>query len=126
MRLFLTARGPPFNAVRERVFFDVKADFGFGIFGQRGHELADGLEKGTNVGIMAFDSLLQIGQLAREFFVKRERFTESDESAHDRDIDLDGLLAVENARQHRNALFSESEREVLEVLSPLQGSKLEP
>jgi hypothetical protein len=53
-----------FDAVRDRLLFDVKADFGFGRCGRRSHELTDGFKEGLDVGIVTFDLPLKLRQLA--------------------------------------------------------------
>jgi hypothetical protein len=49
----------------------------------------------------------------------RERSSQPDEDADDRDIDADGFEALEHARQHGHALFSKCIGQVTPATSPL-------
>ena len=81
------------DAVRNGVYFDVEADFGFGRRRWWGHELADGAEDRLELGIL---SALQVGQFASEVGVGREHFTQAHEAAHDGDVDLHGAGAAKH------------------------------
>src|ERR1022692_3324959 len=69
------------------------------------HQLPDRLEHDTKMGIVL---LLEVIQLTRQVLVRGEHFPQTDESAHDGDVDLDSSFAIQNARQHRNALLGEN------------------
>ena len=47
------------------------------------------------------------GELAIEFFVRFEHLPQSHEGPHDRDVNFDGLFAVQDTRKHRHTLLSE-------------------
>ena len=56
---------------------------------------------------------------------KDKGLSEPDEGAHDGDIDLDRLVAAQNARQRRDALLSKSIGIIFVILPTLQASKME-
>ena len=77
------------------VFLDVEADFGFWRLRRgRGHELADGIEEGTDGRVVAFDALLQVGQFAGEFGMTGQHLTELNKGAHDRNVDQLGIALL--------------------------------
>lgn len=65
----------PDGLVRDGVFFDVEAYFGFRWSRRRGHELADGLEQRADRSVVAFNAFFEIGEFGSEFFMKGERFS---------------------------------------------------
>jgi hypothetical protein len=54
--------------------------------------------------VLAFHGI----QLPTQFFILAEHSAHPDERTHDLDVDLNGPRAVENAREHGNAMFGES------------------
>ena len=75
---------------------------------------------------MALDLALQFGQFVSQFLVQGERFSQTHEHPHDGNVDLNGARTAQHARQHGDALLREDLRQILDVVSSLQGSKLEP
>jgi hypothetical protein len=67
----------------------------------RGHQLADGIEKGPDGRVVALDALLQVGQFAGEFGMARQHLTELNKGAHDRNIDLHGALSARTRKMAR-------------------------
>ena len=61
---------------------------------------------------MAFDALLEFGQLAGERSVAAEDLAESDKGAHDGNVDQDGALAAKHGRKHGDALLCERVRQI--------------
>lgn len=84
-----------------RLFFcaglDVKADSTFLRCRRRSHQLADRVEDDTKLPVVP---LFQIIESPRQLAVAGEHFAQMDESAHDLDVDCDGLLAPQHAREH--------------------------
>jgi hypothetical protein len=78
------------------------------------------------VGVVALNLALQFGQFVGEFLVQGKGFTQAHKNAYDGNVDLNGARAAQHARQHGDALLSENLRKILEMLAPLEGSKLEP
>jgi len=68
---------------------------------------------------LAFDALFELGQLAGQLLVQRQRLTQPNKGAHDGDIHLSCLFAAKDAGQHGHALLGESARQVLEVPTSL-------
>ena len=96
--------GSPPDAVWDGVLLDVEANFWLGRGRRRGHELADGVENGLELGIVFS---LEAGQFAGKVGVSEEHFTKADKGAHDGDIHLGGAGAAKDAGQHGHALFGE-------------------
>ena len=52
------------------------------------------------------------GELTIELFVRFEYLSQTDEGAHDGDVDIDGLIAVQHAREHRDTLLRKCSRQI--------------
>ena len=93
---------------RPRSVFDVKADLTpilveFGGL-ERFHQLTNGIEDDFELGVVF---LLERFEFKGKILVRREQLSQSDESAHDFDVDLDGTGTAQDARKHGDTLFGE-------------------
>ena len=84
----------------------VEADCAFRL-GGRGREFADGVEEGFDRSVVAFEAALQLDEFPREVLVARQHPSQTDERAHDGDVDLHGALAPQHAGEHCHALLGE-------------------
>lgn len=62
--------------------------------------------------MMFADSFFELRKFDCHAFVRGEQFSKSDECTHDGDVDIDGAVAVKDAGQHLDALFSKGIRSV--------------
>src|ERR1043165_1752978 len=102
-----------------------EADLGLlGFFFDRLHHGADGVKYDLELAVVLF---LHGAELAGELFIVGEEGAELDESAHDGDVDRDGVGAVQNAGKHGDALFGEGVGWVPATAVPrTRGAKLVP
>ena len=73
--------------------------------GWRSHELSDGLEDDGELLVVLAKLAFEIGEFAGQVFVRRHNSAQADEGPHDRDVDFDGTVAIEDAGEHGHALF---------------------
>src|SRR5438309_157142 len=86
------------GSVRHGLLLDVKTDFGLWRLGWwQGHELADGVENGLELGIVFS---LKVGQLASEISIREQEFAQAHERTHDSDVHLDSPGAPQDAGKH--------------------------
>ena len=69
------------------------------------HELADGVEYHLELAVVF---LLDRSEFARQVPMRSQQLAQPEERPHDRDIDLDGTLALQNTGEHRHAMLGES------------------
>lgn len=72
----------------------LETDFALWFHG-RSHEFADGIEKGFDSFVMAFEAAFELGEFPGQGFVALQHPPQTDESAHDGNVDLHGALAAQ-------------------------------
>ena len=69
-------------------------------------------------------SLFQLGEFLLEFPVRHKRLAHLHKRSHNEDAHLDGPVAIENIGRLNCAMLGEGVRQVLDVLTTLQGHNL--
>ena len=86
----------------------MKTDLAFGRKWGLKH-LAEGGKNGLESGVV---TLFHLVNFATQIVVGGEHGADLEEGAHDRDIDVNGAIAVENAGEHSDTVFGEKAREI--------------
>jgi hypothetical protein len=115
-----TYRALSFDTVRNRIFFDVETDSGFGRRGWRLKQRAEFLVDVTECTIVQEEGFINLGQAFEDGGVGSQVFAHFDEGADDIDAHGDRARAVEDARGHQGTMFGESAY-LLGELEFLQG-----
>jgi hypothetical protein len=86
----------------------MKTDMAFGRKWGLKH-LAEGGKNRLKPGVVA---LLHLVNFAAQILVSGKHGADLEEGAHDRDIDVNGAIAVEYAGKHSDAVFGENARKI--------------
>ena len=77
--------------------------------------MADGADDIVELLVVLANAPLQLVQTSGKLGVCRKNFSQAHERPHDLDVDANGPLAAENAREHGDALLGEGQRQVFSV-----------
>ena len=80
-----------------------------GRHGRRFHELADGVKHHFELFVV---TILQFVKALGQILVGRQQFPETDECAHDGNVDLDGARTPQYAGKHGNTLLGKNIRQL--------------
>jgi hypothetical protein len=109
---------PSSHAVREGVFFDVKADFGFWGRGWRLEQRAELLKDLAERGVVEQQGFVNLGQAPEDGGVGGEVLAHFDEGANDVQAHGNSAGAVENRGRHQGAVFGEGVRQITPSAAP--------
>jgi hypothetical protein len=109
----------PFShTVRESVFFDVEADFGFWGHGWRRKQRAEFLEHFAQRRVVGKQGFVYLSEAPENGGIGREVLAHFDESADDVNGHGNGAGAVQNGGGHEGAVFGEGVRQITPSAAP--------